>query len=354
MVELVVTAAIVLLALLAEALHARRVRRVARLAFGPGEQPAVWARWAGVGRVAACGACAWGLATLLLMEPKVHRGSDDRDGAPQHLLLVLDVSPSMRLVDAGVEGDQSRMHRARDVLQSMFARMGSRQYLTTVVATYNGAIPVVEQSRDPEVVRNILNDLPLHQAFKRGDTDLFAGLEEAARIAQPWAPESATLIVISDGDTIPATGMPKLPVSIAKKLVIGVGDPREGSFIDGRHSRQQASVLRQLAIRLGGVYHDGNDKQVSSDVIRAIVSSGETSEVAQLSRREFALIAFTTGALLLSFLPLALQHLGTRFRPGVQLDHAGLGRTVGRTTQSAATARQTSSVSPAEAATTRS
>lgn len=325
MVELVVTGAVAVLALLAETLHARRVRRVARLAFGPGEQPAVWARWAGAARIASCAALAWGLTTLLLMEPKVHRGSDDRDGAPRHLILVLDVSPSMRLLDAGVEGDQSRMHRARDVLQSMFARMGSRQYLTTVVATYNGAIPVVEQSRDPEVVRNILNDLPLHQAFKRGDTDLFAGLEEAARIAQPWSPESATLIVVSDGDTIPATGMPKLPVSIGKKVVIGVGDPREGSFIDGRHSRQQASILRQLAIRLGGVYHDGNDKQVSSDVIRAIVSSGETAEVTQLSRREFALLAVAAGALVLSLLPLALQYLGTRWRPGVRKGSAESG-----------------------------
>jgi Ca-activated chloride channel family protein len=119
--------------------------------------------------------------------------------------------------------------------------------------------------------------------------------------------------------------MPKLPVSIAKKVVIGVGDPREGSFIDGRHSRQQASVLRQLAIRLGGVYHDGNDKQVSSDVIRAIVSSGETAEVTQLSRREFALLAVVAGALVLSLLPLALQYLGTRWRPGVHTGAAATG-----------------------------
>ena len=65
-------------------------------------------------------------------------------------------------------------------------RVAIRQYLITVVAVYNGAIPVVEKTRDAEVVRNIFDDLPMQYAFLAGDTDLFAGLKEAARIAHPW------------------------------------------------------------------------------------------------------------------------------------------------------------------------
>ena len=317
MVELLAASVVVVLAAAAETLHALRVRRVSRLAFGPQHRPAVWARSASALRVLACGLLVWGLTTLLLLEPKSHSNDDGSESQRRHLLLVLDVSPSMRLVDSGPESEQSRMHRARDVIDSMCDRVGIRQYMITVIATYNGAIPVVEESRDPEVLRNILNDLPMHYAFHKGDTDLLAGLEEAARIARPWNPDSATLLLISDGDTIPETGMPAMPASIAHKLVIGVGDPREGSFIDGRHSRQEASMLRQIAIRLGGTYHDGNSEHISSELLSAISASGETSAVDRLTRREYALIACGLGALILALLPLALQQFGTVWTPGV-------------------------------------
>ncbi len=105
-------------------------------------------------------------------------------------MLVLDVSPSMRLKDAGPERDQSRMKRASDVMESFFQRVPMDQYLMSVVACYNGAKPVVVATKDIEVVRNILDDLPMHFAFRAGKTDLFSGLEEAAKIAQPWRPRS--------------------------------------------------------------------------------------------------------------------------------------------------------------------
>lgn len=318
MVELLAMSVVVLVAAVAESLHARSVRRVSRLAFGPGGRPAIWARYAPAVRVASLGALAWGLTTLYLLDAKSHRSADEiPENEKKHLILVLDVSPSMRLKDAGPERKQSRMHRARDVLDSLFGRVGIRQYLVSVVATYNGAIPIVEKSHDPEVLRNILSDLPMHYAFPKGNTDLFAGLEEAARIAKPLRPRSATLLLVTDGDTVPATGMPKMPASIANKLIIGVGDSRQGTFIDGRHSRQESSVLRQIAIRLGGVYHDGNERHISSEILRTIAQSGEASNVDNLTRREYALLACALGATFFSLLPLALQRAGTRWRPGV-------------------------------------
>jgi len=315
-VEFLAAAMAFVVAAAAESLHGLRVRRIAGLAFGPARRPAAWARGALVMRASACALIAWGLATLLFLEPKAHRSGDGDESRQRHLLLVLDVSPSVRLVDAGPEAAQSRMHRARDVLDSMTDRVGIRQYEITVIATYNGAIPVVERSKDPEVLRNILNDLPMHYAFHKGDTDLLAGLTEAARIARPWNPNSATLLLVSDGDTIPETGMPVMPASIAHTLVIGVGDPHEGSFIDGRHSRQETSMLRQIAIRLRGSYHNGNTQHVTSDLLGAITAGGETSTVDRLTRREYALIACVLGALIVALLPLALQRFGTAWAPG--------------------------------------
>ena len=48
---------------------------------------------------------------------------------------------------------------------------------------------------------------------------------KAADIARPWNPRSTVLLVLTDGDTVPPTGMPKMPASVAKVVVIGVGDP---------------------------------------------------------------------------------------------------------------------------------
>ena len=177
----------------------------------------------------------------------------------QHVLLVLDVSPSMRLDDAGPDKDSSRMDRARELMESFFERVPIERFRVSVVAFYNGAKPVVVDTSDFEVVRNILGDLPMHYAFRSGRTRLFDGLQEAAQIAAPWEPRSTTLILLTDGDTVPATGMPRMPASVRSVLVVGVGDPRTGKFIDGRQSRQDVSTLRQIATRLGGVYHNGNE-----------------------------------------------------------------------------------------------
>ena len=79
-------------------------------------------------------------------------------------------------------------------MESFFKRVVIRQYRLSVVAFYTGAKPVVVDTSDIEVVRNILNDLPMHYAFTAGDTDVFAGLKEAAVLARPWRPKSTTVM----------------------------------------------------------------------------------------------------------------------------------------------------------------
>jgi Ca-activated chloride channel family protein len=320
------TAAAAILAALAEVLHARRCRRLARLAFGPAERPALWARLAPALRVAAIAALCWGLATLLTLPPKAHVAESIPDQQRRHVLIVLDVSPSMRLKDAGPNADQSRAKRAGEVMESFFRRIPVEIYLMSVIACYNGAKPVVVDTKDLEVVRNIFGELPLQYAFPAGKTDLFSGLTEAMKIAQPWQPRSTLLLLLSDGDTVPATGMPKLPASIADVLVVGVGDPRAGSFIDGKMSRQDAGTLRQIAARLGGAYHDGNQKHVSSELLAQLTVIPRKSAFEQLTRREYALIACALGACALAFLPVLLHYHGTRWRPGVPVGAVTPGR----------------------------
>ncbi|MCI0381335.1 MAG: VWA domain-containing protein [Gemmataceae bacterium] len=318
MVAELALAATLILATAAERLHVLRSRRLALLAFGPKGKPALWARCAPFLRVAGLSALAWGLTTLLVMEPKTHHSVEDVAKSDyRHLLVVLDVSPSMRLLDAGPTGKQSRMKRANDLLTSFFERVPIQSYRISVIAVYTEAKPVVLETTDLEVVRNILGDLPLHHAFTSGSTNIFAGLEEAAKVAHRWKPQSATLALISDGDTVPATGMPKMPASIKNVLVVGVGDPVTGQYIDGHQSRQDISTLRQIATRLGGFYHNGNDKHLPTDLLRRIDAQASKSMWTRLTRREYALFASAAGAATVALLPVFLFLAGTRWRPGV-------------------------------------
>lgn len=305
------------IALGAEALQVRRTRRIARLAFGPAMHPRWWARTAPVVTAASAAALVWGLVTLLSIPPKTHTSTKVPESEVKHLVLLLDVSPSMNLVDSGPDGTQSRRQRVHSLMESFFNRVQLPEYRTSVIAVYNGAKPVVIDTKDREVVNNILEDLPLNFAFTAGKTDLFAGLSEAAEIVKEFPPKTTTLLLLSDGDTIPSTGMPEMPPSVEHIIVVGVGDPVSGKFLDGKQSRQDASTLRQLATRLGGAYHDGNQKHLSSTLIRSISPSDAKSVFEKLTKREYALAACGIGAVVYALLPVLLHFFGTAWQPGV-------------------------------------
>lgn len=322
----VAAAGVAVLAAAAELLHFRKVLRAAPLAFGP-RQSLLWlAVAAPVLRTVSLAAVAYGLTALYLLPPKSHRTDTTamKDSEYRHLVLVLDVSPSMRLADAGPTGKQKRSERAADLIQSFFERVTAEQYKTTVVAVYTGAKPVVKDTADREVVRNILTELPMSHAFKPGETDLFAGLEEGAKVAKPWAPGTAVMMVVTDGDTVPATGMPKMPPSIGNNVVIvGVGNPNVGRPIAGHSSRQDVSTLRQTATRLGGAYHDGNDKQLTTDLVRSLDRHATPPQKDQWTEREYALLAVGVGSSVVALLPVLLTLVGTGWTPG---RHPGVAR----------------------------
>jgi Ca-activated chloride channel family protein len=307
------------LALAAELLHARRVVRIAPLAFGPRRMAMLWVTGlAGVLRVAAAGGVAWGLVTLALLPPMSHkREGEIRDAEYRHLVMVLDVSRSMTVADAGPDGKQTRGMRAADLIESFFARVSAEKYKTTLIAFTTEAKVVAHDTTDREVIRHILTEIPLRHAFKPGETNIFSGLEEAAKVAKPWPPGSAVLMVVTDGDTVPATGMPKMPASIGNNVVfIGVGSPSKATSLGGHMTRQDASTLRQTATRLNGVYHDGNEKHMSSELVSRIDERAAPQDKDHWTAREYALLAVTLGGGLLAFLPFALAVLGTGWHPG--------------------------------------
>ena len=305
----------------AEWLHGRRVQRLAVLVFGPTGQPALWTRLAGPLRCLAIAGLAWSLLILFWLPPNRRTPGQDRPVAFEklkHVVLVLDVSPSMRLRDAGVTSDQSRMVRAREVLESWFRRIPMNEYRVSILATYTKALPVVEDTKDIAVVENVLNDLPMHYAFQAGETNLFSGLEAAAELARGWRPRSTTVVLVSDGDTVPATGMPVMPAAVADVVVVGIGDPVNGTFLNGRNSKQDVSTLRQIAARLRGFYHNGNDRHLPSELLRRLTLSAEGAERVNWGWREWAQVVLLISAVTLAFLPILLNFCGTRWLPGIR------------------------------------
>jgi len=327
--------AVVVVAAAAEAIHFRRVVRAAPLAFGPNRGMLAVGAAAALLRPAALGAVTWGLVTLLILPPKSYKTGEVKASEYRHLVLALDVSPSMQIEDAGPTGKQKRAERAADLIQSFFERVQAEKYKTTVVALYTDAKPVVLDTADREVVRNILTELPMRHAFKPGETNMFAGLEEAAKIARPWPPGSAVLMLVTDGDTVPATGMPKMPASIGSNVVIiGVGSPTTPKAIGGHMSRQDVSTLRQTAVRLNGTYHDGNDKMLSTELIARVDERAAPQEKDKWTKREYALLATGAGTGVLALLPAVLTLVGTGWTPGRHPRAArsgfGVHRAVGR------------------------
>ncbi|MGB2455084.1 MAG: vWA domain-containing protein, partial [Akkermansiaceae bacterium] len=264
------------------------------------------------------GGLAWALTTLYLLEPKAHRSEikEIESKERRHLLLVLDVSPSMKLKDSGEDSGLTRTQRSSKLVQSLLKRTTDDKLHITMVAVYNGAKPVVQESRDLEVILNFLDGMDMSSVFPVGKTRLFDGLEEAAKIAREWPSNSATLLLVSDGDTVPATGMPKMPPSIDGVLVMGVGNPTKGSMIDGRQSRQDVGALQQIASRLGGQYHDGNMRHVPSSVLNGLGSLKADGDGLKLTLREYALITGVSSALGLAILPLLLYFFASPFKPG--------------------------------------
>ena len=294
-----------------EFLHARRIARVARLAFGADGRPAAWTAVAPFARIAGLALAAFGATALLLHDPIESEAAPD-PRASRRVLVVLDVSPSMNLSDAGPGPEKSmRGVWAGKVLRGILDRLDMKDTRVSLVAFYTKALPMLEDSTDKDLVAGLMDGLPLYTAFRAGETDMQAGLDAAFAMAKPWARGSTTLVVISDGDLSRPVVPRDRPPSIADAIVIGVGDPARATILAGHSSKQDAWMLKGLAARLGGIYHDGNARHLPTSVVERLASiAPRVGE--DVSMRELGLATLGTGAALAAFVGPALLLLGRR------------------------------------------
>ena len=301
---------------LAEWLHARRVRRLARLAFGLESRPRLWTRAAPPLRVLALTGAVWSLAVLIAFEGS-SRTRERNAAATRHLLVLLDVSPSMQLQDAGERGGDKRSARAAELLRSVMERAPSDEVKITMACFYTDTMLLAKECSDREVIWNFADNLPLHIAYRPGKTDLVKSLNSAGELVKEFPRKTTTVLVLTDGDAVPDSGLKPMPSTVSQIIFAGVGDATKGAFIDGHLSRQDNASLSQLARRLGGQYHNGNAKQVPSEMLRRLIAPDETTEKFKLNLRVLAITLLASSAAILCLLPLLLENLGSAWKPVV-------------------------------------
>ena len=310
-----ITAALtaLLLAGLAEWLHSRRIHAVARLAFGPEGAAYRWTRIVHFLRPLCLAAFAWGVATLWML--KIAADSPDKNhGAvePTRLIFVGDLSPSMYIQDAGPDGKQTRQDRMRDVVDAILQRV-SGNIRFGVIGFFTESVPVVMEARDPELVRNVFNGLPLTYAMPIGDTDLGQAINASIALVKDLPAKSARLLIFTDGDSVDIAPLASLPASVKSVTFLGLGDPHKGTFIDGHLSRQEPEVLRRLATELKGSYEDVNDKHLSTEALGDLVVFAAAPQRG-LTLAELAVLAMLLGAAVYSLIPVALEYFGSDWR----------------------------------------
>ena len=301
-------------ALLGEWLHARRARRLAALAFGPAANARWWTMTVAPLRVLALAGVIWALTVLIAFEGS-SRLQDRNAAATRHLMVLLDVSPSMETKDAGEGGNQTRRDRAANILRSVMERANSEQTKVTMAAFYSDAMLLVKECSDRELIWNFADNLPLHIAFRPGKTSLLKSLNTAQGYIKDLPRKSVTFLVLTDGDTVPGTGLNPMPSAVADSLIVGVGSATRGSFLDGHLTRQDNAQLSQLARRVGGHYHDGNVKHVPSGVLRHLIAPDERGDKFQVSLRTLAVIVLAAGVTVICVLPLLLEFFGSGWKP---------------------------------------
>ncbi len=313
---------VLMLSALAEALHARRVRVAARLAFGPDGAARGWTVVAPFLRCLALAAFAWGLAVMWQLHQAAKDGKPPENAEPTRLIFVADLSPSMYLKDAGPEGKVTRQQRMREEVEAVLMRVGG-DLRYGVVGFYTEALSVVMDARDPELVRNVFDGLPVQYVMKPGSTDLGAAINAAVKVVAGLPDQTVRLVVFTDGDTVPLQPILPRPKSVRDVLVLGVGDPRKGTFIAGHQSRQDAEVLANVARALRGAYYDVNEKHLPTDALGDLVRRTPPPKTG-LDLAGMAVLAMLLGASVLAGLPVALQYFGSGWKV-VRRDSAGEG-----------------------------
>lgn len=196
------------------------------------------------------------------MHPALHNSLPNAEETDR-LLIILDCSKSMDLRDAGPNGDQNRGERAADLIRDLILGENRIPPRTTLLVFAERSIPLFVDSNDWRVIQHGLNNRSLSEVLFDGKlTTIGAVLENVFDdFVAEWPDQSAVLMLVTDGDSEDSVEGIKLPRSIRRTLVVGIGSA-EGRIIGDFRSRQDERTLGAIARELGGAYINANAEPI--------------------------------------------------------------------------------------------
>ncbi len=300
------------LGVFAEKMHEKRVDLSVPLAFGPTHSLAAWIRILPALRGFLIAGAVWALMTLIAIDGAK---AEARSKEERHLVVLLDVSPSMLIEDASPARNQRRALRAAEVLESVLNRAPGDHLKVWLSAFYTTQKPLIQESVDRNLILYMARDVPLHIAFKAGKTNLLDAVNKTAAQCAHLRRGSTTLLILSDGDTVSDTGLAPLPPAINKVIIAGIGDTAKGEFIDSHVSRQDTASLAQLARRLHGRFYDANTRHIPSDALTSLMVPTTQKNFTGIDTRTLAIAIITCVALVQAGIPLVLHRFGAPPHP---------------------------------------
>jgi hypothetical protein len=306
---ILITVLVVLSAVLAEFVHWRRCRRIARMEFATPRDGLAVVTVAAVARVVGIALTAPSL--LLLWESssviRNSMGAVASEGELDRMIVIMDASKSMNLQDAGPNAKDTRASRARELIYYLVSQ-AQRMPRTTLMAFGDATLPVVYDSKDWDVLSNVLLRQYYTTAFKSDKTNIDHAVQESVEKARDWIPRSTIAVLLTDGESEPTRKSFDVPRSIRHFLVLGVGSKEGRPIGQGLRevSRLDEENLLRVAKLVGGKYFDATREMPPVDYVHQVLPPPPPA-VPKKTRRDVPLSLFAMGVLILGLTPIALS-----------------------------------------------
>ena len=193
----------------------------------------------------------WGTRVV----PEYRRGLD--------VALALDLSRSMEVRDTG----PSRLERAAEIGRETVENMGGVRFAAAV--SRGRGVLAVPLTSDSGAALSFLGGLGV-SALTGSGTDLEALVDAAASAFSGALPSRRVIVLLSDGEALSGSLHEAVDRATLREIglvAVGIGSD-EGGPVPGENgdsviSRRRPEVLRNAAIKGGGIYIDGNTAEAS-------------------------------------------------------------------------------------------
>jgi Ca-activated chloride channel family protein len=188
----------------------------------------------------------WGLRVV----PEYRRGLD--------VSLALDLSRSMEVQDTGL----SRLERAAEISRETVENMGGIRFGAAV--SRGRGVLAVPLTGDSEAILSFLAGLGV-PALTGSGTNLEALIDAAAAAFTDPFPSRRVIVLLSDGEALSGSLNEAVDRAILREIslaAVGIGSDEGAPVSTGNDapaiSRRRPEVLRNAAVKSGGIYIDGN------------------------------------------------------------------------------------------------